>query len=73
MLKCTNEPQPFYESIGFKLVTKKSKWLKIPDVKPHCHEIKATKSSHCYILQSKYDKFYSHFGNQFTVHVHSNW
>ena len=52
MLKCTNERQPFYESIGFKHVTNKSKWLDISDVKTHYQEIQATKSLHCYIIES---------------------
>ena len=52
MLKCTNELQPFYESTGFKHVTKKSKWLNISEVKTHYSEIQATKSLHCYIIES---------------------
>ena len=52
MLKCTNELQPFCESIGLKRVTKKSKWLDIPEVKTHYEEMQATKLFHCYIIES---------------------
>ena len=52
ILKCTNELQSFYESIGFKGVTKKSKWLSIFEVKTHYQEIQATKLLYCYIIES---------------------
>ena len=52
ILKWTNEHQPFHESKDFKCVTKKPKWLDTPDVKTHYHKIKATKSLHCYVLES---------------------
>ena len=52
MFKCTNELQSFYESIAFKCVTKKSKWLKMSEVQTHYQEIQATKSVHCYIIES---------------------
>ena len=36
----------------FTCVTKKSKWLDIPEVKTHYEEIQATKLFHCYIIES---------------------
>ena len=50
-LKCTNELQSFYQSIGFVKIKKMSKLLMIPDVIAPYEEIKETIPMH-YILKS---------------------
>ena len=67
MPKCNNELQLFYESMGFKCVTKKSKWFNISEVTAHYQEIQATKSLHCNIIES--DIVIEHKSKIFINHV----
>ena len=50
LLKCADDLQSYYESVGFQKVQDDSEWLQIPNVKTHYNEINATK--HLHVKQS---------------------
>ena len=50
LLKCTDDLQIYYESIGFQKVQDGLEWLQIPNLKNHYNEINATKHMLCHIL-----------------------